>query len=157
MAFDVLLEALNSTESPDHEPEESCQCRSPLEGNRRLTRSTRCSGRGATGAAGGATGTAGAINMVTPEKRRRAADLVKSGRAVSLGRPLPVQPSVENPQPVQHYMRVSPFEDGSGGFATDYIGVSQHGYSVTHIDALCHHWGGDGMWDGPRPRSGDRL
>jgi kynurenine formamidase len=99
----------------------------------------------------GASGSAGAMNMVTPEKRRRAADLVKSGRAVSLSRPLPVQPSTENPQPVHHYMRVSLFEDGSGGSAMDYIGIYQHGFSVTHIDALCHHWGGDGMWDGHDP------
>ena len=96
-------------------------------------------------------GSAGAMNLVTPEKRRQAAGLVTSGRAVSLSRPLPVHPSVENPEPAQHYMKVNPFEDGTGGFAMDYIGVSQHGYSVTHIDALCHHWGGDKMWDGHDP------
>lgn len=99
----------------------------------------------------GENGTAGAINLITPEKRRHAAELVKSGRTVSLGRPLPVEPSSENPQPVQHYMTINEAEDGAGGYACDYLGIFQHGYSVTHIDALCHHWGNDGMWEGLDP------
>ncbi len=97
----------------------------------------------------GDAGNAGAINLITPEKRREAAGLVKSGRSVSLSRPLPVQPSAENPRPVHQYMSSLAFE--GGGFAMDYIGVFQHGYSVTHIDALCHHWDQDGMWEGHDP------
>ena len=96
-------------------------------------------------------GNAGAMNLITPAKRREAAGLVRSGRSVSLSRPLPVQPSVYNPRPVHQYMSSLSFDDGAGGFAMDYIGVFQHGYSVTHIDALCHHWTEDGMWDGHDP------
>jgi len=96
-------------------------------------------------------GAAGAINLITPKKRKQAAELVESGRTVSLGRPLPVEASQENPQPVQHYMTVKKAEDNTGGYACDYIGIFQHGYSVTHIDALCHHWGNDGMWEGLDP------
>ena len=99
----------------------------------------------------GERGNAGAINLITPEKRKQAAGLVRTGRTVSLSRPLPVEPSTENPQPVQHYMKVGDAEDGTGGYAMDYIGVFQHGYSVTHIDALCHHWGEAGMWEGLDP------
>jgi kynurenine formamidase len=42
-------------------------------------------------------------------------------------------------------------QDGGWGGSADYIGVFQHGYSVTHIDALCHVWGEDGMWEGRDP------
>ncbi|MDP6126334.1 MAG: hypothetical protein QGH20_11345, partial [Candidatus Latescibacteria bacterium] len=62
-------------------------------------------------------GNAGAMNLITPAKRREAAGLVRSGRSVSLSRPLPVQPSVENPRPVHQYMSSLSFDDGAGGFA----------------------------------------
>ena len=33
----------------------------------------------------------------------------------------------------------------------DYLGFIYHGNTVTHIDALCHIWDGDGMWQGHNP------
>ena len=33
----------------------------------------------------------------------------------------------------------------------DYYGVFYHGTATTHIDALCHVWNKDGMWDGKNP------
>ena len=36
---------------------------------------------------------------------------------------------------------------GSGG-ATDYYGISYHGTATTHLDALCHVWDANGMWNG---------
>ena len=76
--------------------------------------------------------------------------LVKKGRSVSLSRPLPVAPAGDNPRPAQHYMHkeARPFE---GGAAMDYYGVFYHGTATTHIDALCHVWNKDGMWDGKNP------
>ena len=94
-------------------------------------------------------GGAGAINLITPKKRVKAAGLVKSGRTVSLSRPLPVEPSPENPVPVQHYMRREYL--GDWGASLDFLGIFHHGFSVTHIDALCHNWDDDGMWDGRDP------
>jgi len=94
-------------------------------------------------------GGAGAINLITPQKRVQAAGLVKSGRTVSLSRPLPVDPSPENPVPVQHYMRKEYI--GDWGASLDFLGIFHHGFSVTHIDALCHNWDEDGMWDGRDP------
>lgn len=94
-------------------------------------------------------GGAGAINLITPEKRVQAAGLVKSGRTVSLSRPLPVEPSRENAIPVQHYMKKEYI--GSWGASLDFLGIFHHGFSVTHIDALCHNWDDDGMWDGRDP------
>ncbi len=93
---------------------------------------------------------AGAINLITSEKRLEAISLVKTGRVVSLSRPLPVTPAGDNPRPAQHYMHKEerPF---NGGAAMDYYGVFYHGTATTHIDALCHVWNEDGMWEGKTP------
>ena len=98
----------------------------------------------------GDNGSAGAMNMITATKRLEAVGLVKNGRTVSLSRPFPVTPSAENLRPAQHYMMKRDMPNGGGG-ATDYYGVSYHGFATTHIDALCHMWDANGMWDGRDP------
>ena len=40
---------------------------------------------------------------------------------------------------------------GAGGAAIDYYGVSYHGQASTRLDALCHVWNEDGMWNGRQP------
>ena len=92
----------------------------------------------------------GAVNLVTAEKRRQAAALVRSGRLVSLSRPIPTTAGPTNPHPAQHYMQRIPRGE-HGGAALDYVGVSCHGIASTHIDALCHVWAEDGMWNGRNP------
>ena len=92
----------------------------------------------------------GAVNLITPEKRVAAARLVKSGRSVSLSMPFPTLPAPDNPRPAAHYLKIN--DRGSGaGAATDYYGIEYHGLICTHIDALCHTWDADGMWQGWRP------
>ncbi len=93
---------------------------------------------------------AGAMNLITNEKRLEAVSLATIGRTVSLSRPLPVTPAADNPRPAQHYMHKEerPFE---GGAAMDYYGVFYHGTATTHIDALCHVWDKNGMWEGKTP------
>ena len=76
----------------------------------------------------------GTLNLITPEKRAAAARLVQSGRAVSAARPLPVEPSIENPNPVAHHM-IATATEGWGG---DYFAMASHGFATSHIDALCH-------------------
>ena len=49
---------------------------------------------------------AGALNLITPAKRRAAAQLVRTGEVVSLAREFPVTPSAENPNPALHMMVV---------------------------------------------------
>ena len=91
----------------------------------------------------------GAVNLITPEKRAAAASLVRSGRAVSLTRPFPTESAANNPNPAQHWMR---FLDRSlGGAAIDYYGIAYHGQVTTHLDALCHVWDQNGMWNGRDP------
>lgn len=93
----------------------------------------------------------GAINLITPEKRVAAARLVRSGRTVSLARELAKTPGPGNPNPAQHFMRW--FSRGSGGAVVDYYGLIYHGWTTTHIDALCHVWDEHGMWGGRDPQA----
>lgn len=95
-------------------------------------------------------GSAGAMNLITNQKRLSAAALVRTGRTVSLSRPFPVTPSAENARPAMHYMMKGPRPPG-GGAATDFYGIYYHGTATTHIDALCHTWDENGMWDGKDP------
>ena len=57
----------------------------------------------------------GTINLITPEKRVEAAHLVKTGRSVSLSRPLPLSPTPDNPRSVIHWTYT--FKHGQGGEA----------------------------------------
>ena len=94
----------------------------------------------------------GTVNLVTPEKRRQAAALVRSGEAVSLSRPFPLDRAANNPSPAQRYTTV--VERGpSAGSAVDYLGINTHGTASTHLDALCHMWDEDGMWNGRDART----
>ncbi len=83
----------------------------------------------------------GAINLITPGKSAAAASLVRSGRKVSMSRVF---------EPGQHFMRKNPRGTGAGS-VVDYYGFIYHGQTITHIDALCHMWDSDGMWQGRDP------
>jgi kynurenine formamidase len=82
----------------------------------------------------------GALNFITPETRRAAAQLVTEGVTVSLARNFPTKPGPLNPYPAQHYMIRAGDECGCGDPANtqDFIGIQFHGYASTHVDALCH-------------------
>jgi kynurenine formamidase len=97
----------------------------------------------------GADDEVGAMNLITAEKKARAAALVRTGRAVSLSREFPKTPAPNNATPAQHFMKL--LERGTGGGAIDYYGISYHGTASTHLDSLCHVWNEDGMWNGRRP------
>ena len=91
----------------------------------------------------------GTVNLITEEKRRQAAGLVRTGRSVSLSRVFPVDPSPVNPRPALHFMRRA--DRGDSGSAADFYGVLYHGTASTHLDALCHLWGPDGIYGGRSP------
>jgi kynurenine formamidase len=91
----------------------------------------------------GADDQVGAVNLITPQKRAAAAALVKNGRTVSLGRVF---------EPPQHFVRMSSATPPlGGGFMQDYYGYIFHGSAITHVDALCHSWIREGMWNGRDP------
>lgn len=87
----------------------------------------------------------GAINLIDDGKRRAAAALVRSGRLVSLSRPYPKDVAANNPRPAIHYLQ------RVGQDALDFYGISYHGVASTHLDALCHMWSTEGMWNGRDP------
>lgn len=87
----------------------------------------------------------GTANLVTDAKRRQAAATVRLGRTVSLSRPLPQRAPQSSPTIVQHYVHTEP------GVAFDYLGLDYHGMVFTHVDALCHNWGEDGLYNGRDP------
>jgi kynurenine formamidase len=100
----------------------------------------------------GAEDEAGALNLITPARRRAAAAEVRDGVSVSCARELPVEPSPENPRPALHLMTragddcVAP---GLGLQSTgDFVGVSFHGMATSHIDALCHIFVDEHMYNG---------
>ena len=53
-------------------------------------------------------------------------------------------------EPEQHFIRKNPRAGGAGS-VVDYYGFIYHGQTITHIDALCHMWGKEGMWQGRDP------
>ena len=94
----------------------------------------------------------GTLNHITPDIRRTAASLVREGRTVSLGRPVQTRPSPANPWPAQHLVAM-PQASGAG----DYLGMFLHSFVDTHIDALAHCAGPDGLtWNG-KPLGRDRM
>ena len=96
----------------------------------------------------------GTINLVTEEKQREAAALVKDGVSVScawpITRDLPGDPTAK----VLLYMTVtgegyvSGMETETYQKAEDFIGLEHHGYSITHVDALCHVFWNGRMYNG---------
>jgi kynurenine formamidase len=82
----------------------------------------------------------GALNHLTPERVAAAAALVRTGRTVSLSRPLDTRSEPDNPEPADHHMTLLGARDHPEGlgFAKDYIGVDYHNDSHSHLDALCH-------------------
>jgi kynurenine formamidase len=89
----------------------------------------------------------GAINLITPAKLLAALRLARTGRTVSLAREFPTQQGPHNWNPAEQWWRWAETPTG-GGFAFDYVGLNSHGVTATHIDALCHTWDQDGMWNG---------
>jgi kynurenine formamidase len=83
----------------------------------------------------------GTLNFLTPERTAKAASLVRSGRTVSLSRPINKVTAVDNPNPAVHLMvRTYDIPSGAGEpqFVADYLACGCHGNAHSHLDALCH-------------------
>jgi kynurenine formamidase len=71
----------------------------------------------------------GTLNLITPEKRRQAAALVREGFSVSLAGDADTVKAVDNPNPYEHSMN---------NIGSDRFGVNYHGIAHTHLDSLAH-------------------
>ena len=92
----------------------------------------------------------GTLNLITDEVRVAAASTIRTGRAVSLSRPI----DSLDPDPldsgfalVQPFMTLNEVADHVGRelryeAVTEYVGIGAHG-SNTHIDGIAHY-----SWDG---------
>jgi len=91
----------------------------------------------------------GALNLITEAKRVTAARLVRSGKTVSLARPIDTSPAPDNPQPAAHHMLGTHTE----GHGADYLAIAPHGYATSHLDALCHIFHEDQLYNGYSTRT----
>jgi kynurenine formamidase len=83
----------------------------------------------------------GTMNLITPERVRTAAGLVRSGRRVSMQIPINKVAGPDNPNPAIHFVTQGHDIDiGSSGlrFGLDFLGMACHGDCHSHMDALCH-------------------
>jgi len=87
----------------------------------------------------------GALNLITQDKRKAAASLVKEGVSLSLSRNVIKVQSDDSP-PFEHRM----VETGANGnmSSSDVYSVRYHGFTVTHLDALCHVFYDGKMFNG---------
>ena len=93
----------------------------------------------------------GALNLITPEKRRQAAQLVQDGVSVSCSRPITTEMAPDVTYQVMRYM----VDSGEGRDpdsvegktqrrgAGEFIGMVFHGNTITHIDTPSHYF-----WEG---------
>lgn len=87
----------------------------------------------------------GALNLITPEKRKQAALLVKDGISVSLAHDVIKQRADDSP-PFEHKMIETGANSKNG--AADIYAVQYHGFTATHFDALCHVFWNGKMYNG---------
>ena len=88
----------------------------------------------------------GTINLITAEKRKQAAALVKEGVSVSMAHDA-IKVEQDGSPPFEHVMLPESFKPDSVG-ANDRFAVSYHGFTTTHMDALCHFFYEGKMYNG---------
>ncbi|MCA9124601.1 MAG: cyclase family protein [Planctomycetaceae bacterium] len=79
----------------------------------------------------------GTLNLITPERRKEAARLVREGISLSLARNAETTSAADNPSPFEQVMLKTGGEPGNQ-WAMDNYSVSYHGFAHTHMDSLCH-------------------
>src|SRR5262249_15695704 len=86
----------------------------------------------------------GALNLITPDKRKAAAPLlhaaaalVQDGVTVSLARDV-IKVQSDSSPPFVHRMVNLPKEGEVISSSGDQYAVAYHGFTITHMDGLCH-------------------
>ena len=98
----------------------------------------------------------GTLNLITPEKTRRAISLATEGSTISCARTILFQPTPDAPTPPLHFM----VESGDGWatgdkttnwavqVSSDFFGMAFHGFTITHLDSLAHVFWEGKMYNG---------
>lgn len=88
----------------------------------------------------------GTLNLISPEKRAQAGRLVQEGMSVTCSRLIvpEIASDVTSIPPLHYMINTGEAAPSRGpGSASDFIGLSFHGLTITHLDSLCHQF-----WDG---------
>ena len=89
----------------------------------------------------------GTLNLITPAKRRTAAQGVRDGLSISLARDLVAGPDSNAIRPMRFGLIVSRM-DSTTTAALDSVVLLAHGYIYSHMDALSHFLFHDQMYNG---------
>jgi kynurenine formamidase len=90
----------------------------------------------------------GTANLLTARGVVNAARLVRSGRVFSLAAPLsPDGPNLPTRRPTWHIVTTRERASGGGDMSADDV-IMMHTHGTTHIDALCHIYVGDTLYNG---------
>jgi hypothetical protein len=83
----------------------------------------------------------GTLNLITPDKTRQAAGLVREGVTVSLAHFVTEEEAMDSQTfgPTEHWMTSVDPATGLPRFALDAISFSLHDGMLSHLDALCHY------------------
>ena len=98
----------------------------------------------------------GTLNLITPDKTKRAAGLVQEGVTFTCARPILYEPTADVPFPPLHYMTESGEGVASGEkvsarpmtYSSDFFGLIFHGHTITHMDSLAHFFWEGKMYNG---------
>ena len=77
----------------------------------------------------------GTLNLITPQHRVAASQLVRAGIPVSLSHDYLKERAEDVTSPWQQDLLGNP----AGGFLSDRYTIAYHGYAHSHMDALCHN------------------
>lgn len=88
----------------------------------------------------------GTLNLLTPTRRAAAARLVREGVSFSLAHEALTVRAADNLVPFGHQMLRTGTKDPDG--ASDLFTINYHGYTITHLDALCHAFYQGKMYNG---------
>ena len=77
----------------------------------------------------------GTLNLITPQHRIAASQLVRAGISVSLSHDYLKERAEDVTSPWQQDLLGNP----AGGFLSDRYTIAYHGYAHSHMDGLCHN------------------
>lgn len=88
----------------------------------------------------------GMLNLITPERIKDAATLIRTGKTYSLSVPLETHGAQWPPR--QKMWRTTEYTKNEFGRNSSGDAIVMHSHSGTHIDALCHIWYEDRLYNG---------
>src|SRR5437588_7406916 len=89
----------------------------------------------------------GTVNLITADKRKAAAALVREGYSISLSSNVETEKSADNPFPFGHEM-IATGTDANPMFGMDIYTTRYHNKVLTHLDALSHMFYQGKMYNG---------